>query len=251
MFYLFLFWCLMNAGQERGIDMVPIIDSRPASRMVLEPPEVARIRRDGPVDGVIGFMMYPAMTTWMNELGVPWAVFCQGKGPGFVDLDHHAMVRDALRRLAALGCKSAGLMIPSDMADAGMLEHLERVSAETGVAVNFEWILTFRDSQEQTGYAHLCALWDRKPRPDGLVVFPDRAARGVLSAIMEKRIRVPDELRLILHRNAESAYVSPVPCDWVEVNVSAVADLLIDTVEARWTGAPPPTSQLKMRLVTG
>jgi len=71
MFYLNLFWCLMKAGQERGIDMVPIIDSRPASRMVLEPPEVARIRRDGPVDGVIGFMMYPAMTTWMNELGAP------------------------------------------------------------------------------------------------------------------------------------------------------------------------------------
>ncbi len=249
MFYLNLFWGLMKTGQERGIDMVAVIESRPSSMLLLEPPEVERLRREGPVDGVIGFMIYPAMTTWMKESGLPWAVFCPGKEPGFVDLDYHSMVRDALRRLAELGCKSAGLMIPSDVADADLLEYLEHVSAETGVAVNFEWILTFRDSQEQTGYSHLSALWDRKPRPGGLLVFPDRAARGVLSAIMEKRIRVPDELRLILHRNAESAYVSPVPCDWMEVNVTAVASLLIDTLVARWEGGRMPSSQLKIRLV--
>lgn len=251
MFYLNLFWCLMKQGQEQGIEMVPVIDTRPASQVVLEPPEVARIRRDGPVDGVIGFMMYPAMTTWMKESGLPWVVHCLGNEPGFVDFDHKAMLRDSLVRLAQLGCKTAGLMIPSDFTKAEMLEHLENVSAETGVAVNYEWILTFRDTQEQTGYAHLCALWDAKTRPDGLVVYPDRAARGVLSAIMEKRVRVPGELRLILHRNAESPYVSPVPCDWMEVSVAALADLLIDTLRDRWAGRTPSVRNMRMKLVKG
>ncbi len=249
MFYLSLFWSLMKQGQEQGIEMVPLIETRPASMAVIEPPEVARIRREGPVDGVIGFMVYPAMTTWMREAGLSWTVFCQGKGIGFVDMDHRAMIREALERLAARGCRSAGLMIPSDMADAAMLEHVENVCAKTGLEVNYEWIFATRVSQEPNGYSQLCALWERTPRPDGLIVFPDRAARGVLSAIMEKRVRVPEELRLVLHRNAESPYVSPVPCDWAEVNVAELARLLLDNLREVIAGRATGPRLLKMRLI--
>jgi len=251
MFYLNLFWCLMTIGQQHGVEMIPVIDLRPSSQNSLPPPDIARIRSEGPVDGLVGFMVHPAMTVWMEETGLPWTVHAAGKSTHYVDFDYSEMVRVSLRRLADLGCKSAGLMVPSYWPDAAFLEDVDAVSQETGVAVNYEWILVSRESQEVSGYAHLSSLWDMKNRPEGLIVFPDRAARGVVSAILEKRIQVPGELRLILHRNAESPYVVPLPCDWIEVSVNAVASALLDNLKTVWAGAPMRRQRLQLNLVKG
>src|SRR5687768_2734688 len=55
MFYLNLFWCLMKLGQQRGVEIIPVIEQRPGSMSVVMPPEVKRICREGGADGLIGF----------------------------------------------------------------------------------------------------------------------------------------------------------------------------------------------------
>lgn len=251
MFYLNLFWCLMKLGQQRGVEMIPVIEQRPGPMGVVMPPEVKRICREDGADGVIGFMIHSGITAWMVETGLPWAVLCEGQKDGYLDLDYVTMIRDSLTRLAELGCKTAGLMIPPNLPTASFLEQVDAMSAELGIAVNYEWILVSREGQEQSGYDQLTALWALKQRPEALVVFPDRMARGVVSAILEKRIQVPDELRLVLHRNAELPYVVPMPCDWIEVSVSGIATALMDNLEARWAGRPQPVRQIPLRLVKG
>ncbi len=251
MFYLNLFWCLMTLGQQRGVEMIPVIDQRPGPMGVMIPPEFERIQREGGADGLIGFMIYPAMTVWMEESGLPWTVFCEGGKDRYVDLDYTGMVRDSLKRLTDLGCNTAGLMIPPSMPTANFLEQVDAISEELGIKVNYEWILVSMEGQEQSGYDQLAALWELKQRPEGLVVFPDRMARGVVSAILEKRIKVPGELRLVLHRNAELPYVVPMPCDWLEVSVSRIATALMDNLEAHWAGQSVPNQTLPLRLVKG
>ena len=251
MFYLNLFWCLMTLGPQRGVEMIPVIDQRPGPMGVVMPPEVERIQREGGADGLIGFMIYPAMTAWMEESGLPWTVFCEGNKDRHVELDYTGMVRDSLTRLVELGCKTAGLMIPPNLPTASFLEQVDAISKNLGITVNYEWILVSREGQEQSGYEQLGAMWELKQRPEGLVVFPDRMARGVVSAILEKRIQVPGELRLVLHRNAELPYVVPMPCDWIEVSVSGIATALMDNLEAHWAGRPMPNKALPLRLVKG
>lgn len=251
MFYLNLFWCLMALGQRHDLEMVPVIDTRPDAMRVLQPPEVKRLIAEGGVEGMIGFMVYPAMTVWMKEVGVPWTVLSSGSEDNAVDLDYSKMLSDALGRLAALGCKSAGLMIPTTLSGSGYLEHIDSLAERLGLTIKYEWILVARESQELSGYNDLCALWELKQRPEGLVIFPDRSARGVVSAILEKRIRVPGDLRLILHRNAESPYVVPVPCDWVEVSVNAIAATLLANLESSWAGQPIRRQRVPLQLIKG
>jgi DNA-binding LacI/PurR family transcriptional regulator len=251
MFYLNLFWCLMTLGQQHRVEMVPVVDTRPDSMRVLQPPEVARLVAEGGVDGMIGFMVYPAMTEWMKETGLPWTVLSSGQMDNNVDLDYAGMFSDALGRLAKLGCKSAGLMIPTPLSSAAYLEQIDSLAEKLKLTINYEWILVARESQELSGYNDLRALWDLKHRPEGLVVFPDRSARGVVSAICEKRIRVPEELRLILHRNAESPYVVPMPCDWVEVSVNVIAEALLANLDAHWAGRAMERRRVPFRLIEG
>jgi DNA-binding LacI/PurR family transcriptional regulator len=251
MFYLNLLWCLMALGQQRGVEMVPVIDQRPGPMRVLEPAEVARIRKAGEADGLIGFVLYPAMTTWMKETGLPWSVFCEGRDDHHVQLDLTGMIRNSLVRLKELGCKTAGFMLPPGMCDSLFLEEVDAVSTELDITVNYEWIIVSSMDQEQSGMDQLNALWKLKKRPEGLVVFPDRLARGVVSAILEKHIRVPSELRLILHRNAESPYIVPVPCDWIEVRVNEIATALMDNLGMRWEGRPVAAKPTQLHLIKG
>jgi DNA-binding LacI/PurR family transcriptional regulator len=251
MFYLNLLWLLMSQGQARGWEMVPMVELRSPSMAVLPPPELARLAAQRPVDGVVGFMVYESATRWMEESGVPWAAMLGSKRDNYVDLDYDGMLRSGLTRLAELGCKSAGLIIPAMHTGAKRLEWIDAEAERLGIVVNYEWIIVTRESQEQSGYDDMCALWALKHRPEGLLVFPDRTARGVVSAILEKQIRVPDDLKLVLHRNAESPYMVPMVCDWVEVSVGEIARALLDSLEDAWTGRPQKCRSVPLTLIKG
>lgn len=251
MFYLNLLWALMAQGQARGWEMVPMVELRTRAMTALPPPELVKLAGQRPVDGVVGFMVFESVAQWMDELGVPWTALLGGKRDNYVDLDYDGMVRSGLARLAELGCKTAGLIIPAVHTHARRLEWIDAEAERLGITINYEWILATRESQEQSGYDDMCALWALKHRPEGLLVFPDRTARGVVSAILEKQIRVPEDLKLILHRNAESAYMVPMPCDWIEVRVSEIARALLDSLEAAWHEKPRQRITLQARLVKG
>lgn len=251
MFFLNLLWLLMSKGQARGWDMVPLIETREQPMAVVRPSELGRLSDQAPFDGIVSFMIFQQVTEWIAETGLPWMAFMDGEREHTVRLDYVGMVRDALGRLAELGCRSAGMIIPSPHITSPILEHIDAAAEEFGITVNYEWILAPRERQEEGGYRDMCSLWNLKSRPEGLVVFPDRTARGVVSAVLEKQIRVPEELRLVLHRNAESPYVVPLPCDWIEVSVSAIAEALLDGIQLQFDGQPCPFRVLPIGLVKG
>ena len=251
MFYLNLLWSLMAQGQARGWEMVPMVELRSHAMSVLPPPELARLAAQRPVDGIVGFMVFESVAQWLDETGVPWTAMLGGKRGNYVDLDYDGMIRTGLARLAELGCKTAGLIIPAMHTSAKRLEWIDAEAERLGIVINYEWILATRESQELSGYTDMGALWTLKHRPEGLLVFPDRTARGVVSAILEKQIRVPEDLKLILHRNAESAYMVPMTCDWMEVRVGEIAGSLLDGLEDSWAGRPLKRRSLPLRLIKG
>ncbi len=251
MFYLNLLWALMSQGQSRGYEMVPLIEQRPNAMAVLRPSDFDRVQAQGRVDGIVSFMIYELVSQWMDETGLPWTALMGGGRDNYVDLDYGGMIRSSLACLAERGCRSAGLILPVNKTQSTILELIDEEAARLGIEVKYEWILATRQSQEEGGYNDMCALWRLKDRPEGLVVYPDRTARGVVSAILEKQIRVPEDLRLILHRNAESPYMVPMPCDWIEVSVGAIASSLLDSLEDRWAGRKQRQRSLPINLVRG
>jgi len=251
MFYLNLLWALMSQGQQRGFEMVPMIEQRPSTMTVLPPAELARLAAGRRIDGIIGFMVFDSVSAWMDETGVPWTALLGARRANCVDIDYDGMIEASLTRFAELGCRSAGLVFPAIHINAPRIERIEEQAERLGIEVNYEWILATRESQEQAGYQDMCALWSLKHRPEGLMVFPDRTARGLVSAIVEKRVRVPEQLKLILHRNAESPYMVPFACDWIEVGVGKIARQLLDNIEAGMEGRASQAHSLPVRLVKG
>lgn len=249
-FFLTLFWRVLTLGREKGIEMIPVINTRSVNQKRLRPPEVTQAMKDRGVDGIIGMLLFESMTEWMDRDEIPYAVL-SANNPNDVVPDYFGMIDIAFSRLAELGCKSVGLMLPSSLTNASMLEHMQREAEKLGITVNYEWIIVSRQSQEISGYNHFHSLWDLPVRPDGLVIFPDITARGVVSAVVEKRVQVPKDLKLVLHRNAENPYVVPFPCDWLENSVEPLAEALFRKLEAQWEGVPPTNDQIAFQLVKG
>lgn len=250
-FYLNLVWKMTMLGRERGIEILPIMDSRPVDVLDMMPVEVSRILENKGAEGIVGIMLYESMTAWMEDSGLPYSALFSGSQANRVDFDYRQMIELAFARLGKQGCRSVGLMIPSHLATSPLLERMDECASASGLKVNYEWVLVSRQSQELNGYNHFCSLWDLKGRPDGLVVFPDVTARGVVTAIVEKNVRVPEDLKLILHRNEEGGYSVPVRCDWLENSGAMMAQALIGVVENQWEGKALKKLLVPFKLVHG
>ena len=86
-------------------------------------------------------------------------------------------------------------------------------------------------------------------RPDGWFVFSDELITGVLLALLENRVAVPDELKLVLYRNWEIDMVALPPCDMVGVSVAALAASLVDNIVDGFHGRKPKPSNVKYDCV--
>ena len=73
-FFLTLFWRVLTLGREKGIDMIPVINTGSVNQKRLRPPEVTQAMKDQGVDGIIGMLLFESMTEWMDRDGIPYAV---------------------------------------------------------------------------------------------------------------------------------------------------------------------------------
>lgn len=249
LFYLHLFWAVIMQGRELGYEMIPIIDTRPEKRRIGPPQEFLKAQEQGEIHGYVAIMIYESMVTWIKESGAPYALLGSGQKDRALVFKYHEIVERSIERAAELGCKTMGLLMPSDFAGANVLDMVDQRSEELGVTIKYEWIIASREAMEVRGYRQFESLWDLSSRPQALMIFPDVTARGVVSAIVERRIKVPEELKLILHRNVEAPYTVPFPCDWFEISVEPLAAALMRILQRQWDGLDAPLEPVHFNLV--
>jgi DNA-binding LacI/PurR family transcriptional regulator len=79
-------------------------------------------------------------------------------------------------------------------------------------------------------------LWAQPERPDGLVVFPDSIASGAIHALLALGVKVPDDLRLVLHRNRGVPLLCPLPATFLEADPDEMAAVLVRQVRELHAG---------------
>jgi DNA-binding LacI/PurR family transcriptional regulator len=89
---------------------------------------------------------------------------------------------------------------------------------------------------QQFGYAAMTRLWACPERPDGIAVYEDVTANGVIMAIMQARIDVPADLKLVLYRNAEIGLFCPFPAAFVDLRVTEIVAALIAQTRRLYAG---------------
>ena len=247
-FYQKSFGAIQELAYERNIRCVLFIDNRSSKECTSELPDLAKAVQNREIQGVIGMMLSPPNTTWLRQMKIPLALM-QGGG---IHPDMDEVFSLVLDRLAADGCRSVGLL--SHAAEANR-KLFSTMAQERGMVTDPAWCPSIPDDwnqgAEHFAYQAFKEMWACQDRPEGLYVDPDWDCRGAITAMLELRVRVPENLKLVLYRNSTVSYVCPWKVPAIVLDTKEVATTFIDYIEQQHRSQqfdlPPPL--LKVRLV--
>ena len=255
-FFRVLHGLLQKELGEREIILKTCIDSRLASQQTLPLPELADLATSRQLDGLLVPFASPEHLSWLSTMSVPAAFLCTAPIPNRATFDLPQLARLSLEQLAMRGCKSAGLISmirPIAVNPDGsrheymlFLEQFVQTAADLGIRIKDEWIRlpqpgeeAKNGSHERFGYRQVQELLALADRPAGLVVTPDSAARGVIVGLLEKQVRIPQDLVLVVHRNKGIDLLCPLPATYIESNPLDAARALIQLIEVQFRGEEP------------
>lgn len=248
-FYQLLYKNLEEIYRKQKTRSVLFVDNRPQEKKFVALPDLQRALDRREVQGIIALMLSSPEVEWLGEVGVPVSMFgYHGLHPDRVemfDLVHG--------RFAADGCRSVGLIFP--LLEAVWHTAFKRMADRHGLETNPKWMQSLRKfgpTAESVGYHLFKNIWSQQRRPDGIFVYPDGVCRGVILAALEMGLRIPQDLRLILHRNTGIDYLCPWKIPFLVTDIKEAAHLLMRQLDLQFQHKEAePISLVTSRLVEG
>jgi DNA-binding LacI/PurR family transcriptional regulator len=243
---------LRNELHQAGIEMDVWTDPRPQEQRGEPWKALVKAAERRRFQAFIGIGISGMQMAWQPKLPLP--VVFLGAPTTYrnnVGADMRQFVDASLRELAEQGCRSVGFLSPlldprrtappdgSRDIFIDMLEHFMDVVADMGLTVKNEWMRASypdRVEAEQFGYEEFLKFWSLPEKPEGLVVFPDTVVRGMLLAVREKHVRIPEELKLVLHKNESLDVFCPMPATFLVNSEREVAKGLVEQVQQQFRG---------------
>ncbi len=235
-----------KAMERRGIGVHAWMDPRSATDSGTMWGSLERAAQRREMQGLI-LVDAPGNTLkWAQSLPLPLAAITPKNLPYSVGTDSRQMFELGMQRLARSGCKSLGLITvhPASQVYEDYYDSLIEMASHYGLKIKNSWIRIPRNTTlsgfalTKFGYDEFHALWNLKDRPDGLLVEPDITVEGTLMAILERGVRVPSDLKLVLHRNESRDYLCPFSVSQIVTSEKAIAEALITQIERQVSGEP-------------
>ncbi len=109
----------------------------------------------------------------------------------------------------------------------------------------------FLESKKYNHFAYEAfnKIWSNKEKPDCLFVYPDDLIMGTVLAVTTHNIKVPDDLKLIMHRNAGNEVLCPLPCYFIENSVIDMARGLVQLIIDQFDGKEINQTEIEYDLV--
>lgn len=198
------------ARQSNYVTMVgafhPELQDRTEDRMILE----------GKFAGVLLFRTRDEEkdSRPFRDHGIPYIVvnrLLPGTSIHYIGVDHREVSRRAAEFLLENGYRRIGLLV----GDPGYVSHhfyvcgVEDAHRESGFEFDSSLIETIELSAEE-GYSGTRRLAGRSKPPDAIIVPSDRSALGALKALRDLRLRVPEDIGLlVLDGTIENSFANP------------------------------------------
>lgn len=218
-----------------------IVDSRPETEQTTIFPPLAEAIFQRRIHCLIAPNVNSKGQPILARLTIPFAMMhAEARRPG-VNFDEVGFVRGGIQRLKEQGCRSIGFITNVPPID-GDFKNFVREIRTAGLETRAEWMIQppeFQSRLIEYGYRAFRQLWKSSTRPDGLLVYPDTAARGVVTAILKEGVRVPGELKVAFHRNAHVSILCPFPVTWAISDEHAAADGLVASIQKQFDGEKP------------
>jgi len=255
---------LQRQLSAEGIRVQLIVDPRSGSGLA-EPwaplMELSDVHRVG---ATIAASTYAELLPWLSRLPRLAAFVDDPRIAGRVTQDFDQMADICLDGLVDAGCHSVGLIcalphtahLPDGRFNpqAEFYDHFLAATQDRGLKIANDWIhlappTVVAGQFAQAGYDLFKSLWKKDQRPDGLVVYPDSFMPGVLMAMAELGVRVPQDLRLAYHRNEQTPILSPHPATEAVLSEREIAAALIAQAKRVWKGEPCETVKVRFTRV--
>ena len=236
---------------ERGDRARLWIDERTEGAQFEPLPELVDAIRDNEIQGLAVILANSYDIKWLKELPVPQSFISGANLPNRIEFDDGQLIELALDRLITQGCRTVGLIsgaCPGESEpgwqhpNARFYETYHALCAERGIECRDAWIRSPQEevkSPELFGYIEFQKLWAQPEHPEGLFVYPDVVATGVLKALMD--VEPVSRPRLAIHRNrGMSLDFPPIAANWICPDIEAAADGLILQISQQAAGEAAP-----------
>lgn len=251
-FYQLLHRALRERLESMGLKVKVWVDDRKRAdhHKIFAPVKRAVDSRD--IQALLGPMTDPDTIKWLSKLPVASAFISTAPIQNKVGMSFDSLISSAIKDLHASGCKKIACLssvepgMKMEGSDGKLFDFYQgfrEEAARFGMEVRDSWICTppvgvYPDDKRKFGYDTFRELWGQPERPDGLFVFPDQTAIGVVTAILALQVSVPTELKLVLHGNDQSPYLCPVPATFLITNIGEMAEALVGMIKSQVQGLP-------------
>jgi DNA-binding LacI/PurR family transcriptional regulator/DNA-binding transcriptional regulator YhcF (GntR family) len=239
--------CLLEQFTVLQKETQIFIDSRPMDKRNTVLPALAEAIQNRHIQCVIAptatFVESPALA----KLTVPTAFAGNPGSQNRVDFDKEDFLREGVRCLEQQGCRSIGMICPSaerpnprDPTEFPFRACFHQVVREEGLETRPDWVSRpppLHLKNESYGYTEFARMWKLREKPDGIIVFPDSVASGVITSVLRTGIDVaPPKIKFVLHRNAHMNLLCPFPVTWGISDEDLLAKKLIQIIETQFGG---------------
>jgi DNA-binding LacI/PurR family transcriptional regulator len=259
-FARYLHFALLERLEARGKRSQVFSDSRPTEEQGPLFPPLAEAIAQKRVQCVIAPKINPVDAAALARLSVPTAFLSNSHAKSTVDFNIEQLFRESIRRLAAQGCRSAGLIsnVSPGRQDAlykNYYAFFQRAVEAEGLVTREDWIrrpTVHEPDLAARGYREFKTLWSLSEKPDGLIVWPDAVAQGAIIAILELGADlVLPRIKFIFHRNAHLPFLCPFPVTWAVSDEGKLADGLVELIEKQFAGEAIAPSYLDYEFSEG
>ncbi len=210
--------------------------------------------------------MMIASTQWtvesfrrIEEQQVPYILLDRaflGMPANFVGVDDISVGRMAAEHLIAIGCtRIAHIRGPAASTAIGRLEGYNQALANNNLTSFQGFVVTGRSPDVDSwssGREAMKKLLDLDFRPDGVFCYNDPIAIGVIDAILEAGLRVPQDVAVIGSGNLHYDKSLRVPLSSIDQQSTAIGEragkLVLSLIEAK-SPPPPKCIMLEPKLV--
>jgi DNA-binding LacI/PurR family transcriptional regulator len=252
------FFSLVAHGAQQRADAlgVGIVFASSSNRLDREEEQIRRLRLLG-VHGLIIVSMSrtyrlsePMQSAQESDFPYVMVSWTAGEDVPFVGADLARAGRLAAEHLLATGRTRFGYVLDS----VGSLNGELRVSGyreaveEAGFAIDPAFVFSYPFEGEWNDYRSGYAVGERiaqlASRPDAIFTFNDLGALGLMDALLDAGVRVPDDVAIVGLDDIELASRARVPLTTVRQPVGDIGARALDTVLARLRGERPAVRQL-------
>ncbi len=180
-----------------------------------------------------------------------------GLAANFIGVDDEEVGALATQHLMESGYRRiAHVRGPENSAASGRLEGYRRALTRRGIPVVPGYIVAGKsgdDAGDISGYHAMMELLAQSPRPDAVFCYNDPMAMGVIKALLEAGLRIPQDIAVLGCGNIRASELFRVPLSSIDQDSEGIgeraAKLALNLVEAKHRVTRPRTVLLPARLV--